>query len=621
VVPTFLRAPRAVRLVAAAAWLVAGAVTATTGGARAATPSGGAIDTSGTPVQWSFAPVVGTGVDPVLCPTPTCDKYALTVVLPTTDAATYYQSNTVKLSITLTWNNTVPTDLDLDAVSPSGTVYGPGNPDDFITGQENLTITDPQPGVWQVDSQAGAVVATPTAANAVAVMTASPGATGPVTASTSGPTFSNSASPPFGWTSGEPSVGPDWATGDVMYTGTGCINCNPFSARIHFDTSTSPPTATWTNVTPPQTSQVSLDPIGFMDHSGPTNDRWFMTELAGACSITAFTDNDGTTWTPSQGCGVPAGVDHETVGGGPYNPNAPGGPLTSYQDAVYYCSQDVATAFCARSDNGGLTFGPGVPVYSLTQCNGLHGHLKVGADGTVYLPNKDCYGHPSVVISHDNGLTWQIHQVTSLPSIGTGSDPSVGLGAKGTIYYGFQGYVNGDRHAYIAVSHDHGTTWKTYDVGAPVGIHNMEFAEVVAGDDNRAAFAFLGTAAPGDDQQASFPGVWDMYVATTSNGGYNWSVVDATPNDPVQRGCIWDQGGNNQCRNMLDFNDLQIDTSGRMYIAYTDGCSGACETDPNAPAADWLNGGSNFQGRYSSIASLLRQNSGQLLFSQKKTKR
>lgn len=608
------------RVLVAAAWVLAALASSQFGAAQAATPSGGTIDTSGTPVQWSFAPVVGTGVDPVLCPAPTCDKYALTVVLPTTDPTTYYQSNTVKLSITLTWNNTVPTDLDLDAVGPSGDVYGPGNPDDFTTGRENLTITDPQPGVWQVDSQAGAAVATPTAANGVAVMTASPGATSAVTASTSGPTFSNSAAPPFGWTSGEPSVGPDWATGDVMYTGTGCLNCPPFSARIHFDTSTNPATATWTNVTPPQTSQASLDPIGFMDHSGPTNDRWFMTELAGACSITAFTDNDGTNWTPSQGCGVPAGVDHETIGGGPYNPNAPGGPLTSYKDAVYYCSQDVATAFCARSDDGGLTFGQGVPVYSLTQCNGLHGHLKVGPDGTVYLPNKDCYGHPSLVISHDNGLTWQIRPVTSLSSIGSGSDPSVGIGAKGTIYYGFQGYVNGDRHAYVAVSHDHGTSWKTYDVGAPFGINNMEFAEVVAGDDNRAAFAFLGTGASGDDQQASFPGVWDMYVATTSNGGYNWSVVDATPNDPVQRGCIWDQGGNNPCRNMLDFNDLQIDNIGRMYIAYTDGCSGACETDPNAPAADWINGGSNFQGRYSSIASVLRQNSGQLLFSQKKTK-
>jgi hypothetical protein len=596
---------------------VAALASSRAGTTHAATPLSGTVNTSGTAVQWDFAPVAGSAVDAKLCPPPTCDKYALTVVLPTTDPTSYYQSNTVKLSLTLSWTNTVPSDLDLDAVSPSGDVYGPGSPDDFSTGQENITITDPQSGVWQIDSMAGAAVAVPTAAHGIAVMTASPGATSAVTASTSGPTFTNyAAPPPIGQISGEPSVGPDWATGDVMYTGTGCINCNPFSARIHFNSATNPPTATWTDVTPPQTSQASLDPIGFMDHSGPTNDRWFMTELAGACSITAFTDNDGANWTPSQGCGVPAGVDHETIGGGPYNPNAPGSPLTSYKDAVYYCSQDVATAFCARSDDGGLTFGQGVPMYTLTQCNGLHGHVKVDAAGNVYVPNKDCGGHPSVVISHDNGATWQIHQVTALPSVGTGSDPSVGIGPKGTIYYGFQGYVQGDRRAYIAVSHDHGATWKTYDAGSPFGIHNMEFAEVVAGDDNRAAFAFLGTGSQGDDQQSSFPGVWHMYVATTSNGGYNWSVVDATPNDPVQRGCIWDQGGNNQCRNMLDFNDLQIDNTGRMYIAYTDGCTGPCETDPNAAIA----GQPPYQGRYSGIASLLRQDTGQLLFSRSKHK-
>jgi hypothetical protein len=68
---------------------------------------------------------------------------------------------------------------------------------------------------------------------------------------------------------------------------------------------------------------------------------------------------------------------------------------------------------------------------------------------------------------------------------------------------------------------------------------------------------------------------------------------------------------------MLDFNDLQIDNTGRMYIAYTDGCTGPCETDPNAAIA----GQPPFQGRYSSIASLLRQNSGQLLFSQPKHKK
>jgi hypothetical protein len=78
--------------------------------------------------------------------------------------------------------------------------------------------------------------------------------------------------------------------------------------------------------------------------------------------------------------------------------------------------------------------------------------------------------------------------------------------------------------------------------------------------------------------------------------------VNATPGDPVQRGCIWSGGGSNACRNLLDFNDAQIDKQGRVLVAYTDGCknidfsyqtltgeaTGAthgpsqCDTDPNA---------------------------------------
>ena len=78
--------------------------------------------------------------------------------------------------------------------------------------------------------------------------------------------------------------------------------------------------------------------------------------------------------------------------------------------------------------------------------------------------------------------------------------------------------------------------------------------------------------------------------------------MNATPGDPVQRGCIWNGGGSNACRNLLDFNDATIDKSGRVLVAYTDGCANIdysystlaggvegvvhgpsqCDTDPNS---------------------------------------
>ena len=40
----------------------------------------------------------------------------------------------------------------------------------------------------------------------------------------------------------------------------------------------------------------------------------------------------------------------------------------------------------------------------------------------------------------------------------------------------------------------------------------------------------------GDDP--SWPGVWYLYISTTYDGGKTWTTVNATPNDPVQRGTI-----------------------------------------------------------------------------------
>jgi hypothetical protein len=255
---------------------------------------------------------------------------------------------------------------------------------------------------------------------------------------------------------------------------------------------------------------------------------------------------------------------------------------------VYYCSQDVATAFCARSDNGGLTFGAGVPIYDMTQCGGLHGHVKVSPDGTVYVPNKSCNGAQGVAVSTDAGVTWAVHTIPlSTPG---DSDPSVGVAADNSIY---EGFVNGDGKPEIARSTDHGQTFShPVDVGAALGIQNAVFPEVVAGDGTRAAFAFLGTTTAGDYNNPAFGesadgttytgGTWDLYIATTTDGGQTWQTVDATPNDPVQRGSICTSGTTcSSNRNLLDFNDITMDAFGNVLAAYADGCTGACVTSTN----------------------------------------
>jgi hypothetical protein len=558
----------------------------------------------------------------------------LTVVLPA-PAATFYQTMTAKLTITYTWTSTVPTDLDIFAISPNQADHGPGSPDDTSTGRgvEILTLTDPLDGLWHIRSVA-ALSPLPTSAHAVATLTVAPRPTvpPPPPPGPGAPTFVNYPAPedcsaahpppnciqpsPDSTTSsqhsaGEPSIGVNWNTGKVF------IEAGNHTLRVTFNDRTRPATASWEDKRSPF-SRVSLDPILFTDSGlfgGPN--RTFASQLDGACSETSFTDNDGDLWLPSQGCGLPAGVDHQTVGGGNYASPAP--RHSSYPHAIYYCSQDIVTAFCARSDDGGVTFGPGIPIYTFTsldalnilgptahpgQCGGLHGHIRIAPDGTAYVPNHDCkdannVDRPGMAVSTDNGLTWTVRTVPDAKTSRPGGDPSVASGSHNTIYFG---YVNVDGHPKIAVSRDRGLHWsKSKDVGTPFGIQKTQFPEVIAGDDNRAAFAFLGTRTAGDDQSADFTGVWHLYVAFTYDGGRTWTTVDATADDPVQRGCIWNGGGSNICRNLLDFNDITVDKFGRVLVGYADGCTGACMRDPT-------------QNTHDALATIGRQTGGRGLF-------
>ncbi len=587
--------------------------------AQTATPPSSSISSSSGPVSWDFAAVGGGTVTNVgiqdICPPGMCDDHDLTVVLPA-PAGIFYQTMTAKLTITYTWTSTVPTDLDVFAISPSGADHGPGSPDDTSTGPgiEILTVTDPVDGVWHIRSVA-ALAPVPTTAHSVVTLTtaARPTSPPPPPPAPGAPTFVNYPAPedctapntPPGCiqpamgsttasthSAGEPSIGVDWSTGKAF------IEAGNHTLRVTFNDSVTPATAFWEDQRSPF-ARLSLDPILFTDdgHFGGTN-RTFSSQLNLVTSELSFTDDDGNNWLPTQGSGQPAGVDHQTVGGGPYAVPAPA--VRAYPHAIYYCSQDIVTAFCSRSDDGGLTFGPGLPIYVFTSvsgvdrpvapgtCGGLHGHVRVSPDGTAYVPNEKCMdatgvSRPGVAVSTDNGLSWIVRTVPDAQSISPGSDPSVAAGANNTIYLG---YVNVDGHAKIAVSQDRGLHWsKSKDAGTPFGTQNAEFAEVIAGDDNRAAFAYLGTPTAGDTQSADFPGIWHLYVAFTYNTGRTWTTVDATPSDSVQRGCIWNQGGSNPCRNLLDFNDITVDKFGRVLVGYADGCTGSCVNDPSQNAS------------------------------------
>jgi hypothetical protein len=427
-------------------------------------------------------------------------------------------------------------------------------------------------------------------------------------------TFVNYAAPEgIAQDAAEPTLGVNWNTGKVLY------QAFLETVQVTFDDATLPATATWKDVSRPPTNIESLDPIL---HTDEITGRTIVSQLAPPCSIAAFTDSDGEPtatnpngYLPSAACGVGANFDHQTVHfGKSVQPN----PLYGPDRIAWYCSQVVVESTCAVSLDGGITFPIARPVYTfkgdlvgdplLVGCEGLHGHLNTSpVDGTAYLPNFACNtqadlatSRPSVVVSPDQGLTWTIRQVPDATSPNFDADPAVDVDGGNRAYLAYEDATSNVR---VATTTDRGQTWTpSVDLGAPYGIDNATMPTVIAGSDGRAAVAFLGTEAEaplnsdgvpenqsfdfdpdGNDPKAG----WHLYIAMTYDGGATWTTHDVTPDDPVQRGCIWwgsPQGVDTACqsaekRNLLDFIDIAVDEQGRVVVGWGDGCVKRCTTE------------------------------------------
>src|SRR2546430_1079174 len=281
----------------------------------------------------------------------------------------------------------------------------------------------------------------------------------------------------MGEASGEPSIGYNPVTHNAMYI------AGLQTLRVSFPEESpgvlgSCP-ATWQDASYIWTKTKSLDPILFTDQR---TGRTFVSQLdsvvppaspvlIGLNSFMAYSDDDGATWTPAQINPPDASYDHQTVGAGPYPASLSAlSNSVNKGDAVYYCAQAGVTAFCSRSDDGGLNFGRAMPVYTSantpagTGCGAIHGHVKVAADGTVYLPDRSCGGKQGVAVSTDAGTTWTVRPIPgSLPPGGI-LDPSVGIANDNTVYFAWTGPLpdsdgkptNSDNHVFVVVSRNRG---------------------------------------------------------------------------------------------------------------------------------------------------------------------
>jgi hypothetical protein len=508
-----------------------------------------------------------------------CDVFTVNLNLP----AGYWATRRGNLTASIKWADAPDgNDMDLYIVDEEGKIVGSSTTDNTVEASETAVFPNPGTGGrtyrvvvvnWlspvPIASAAGSVSFNLTPYTSI---TLPPGPTAPAYA----PRFHNFYPPSgLGEHAGEPSLGVNHKTGGVMYIAW------LETLRATFSDSTSPAGSNWANRSFLATNTRSNDPILFTD---PATGRTFVSQLIfpSKQSLSAFTNTDGDTWEISQGSGINAGVDHQTIGGGRFPANLTSIALDGYPNAVYYAAQDLVTAEFAISVDGGRTYGPAIPMYATDNCAGIHGHIKVSpVDGTAYVPVPSCAagevndgdGQQAVAVTKDGGLTWNLVRVPGTKA--SSWDPAVGVGSNGTVYFGYGD--NGDRTPRVSVWN--GTTWTASgDLGQAWGIKRIAFPAMVAGDDKRAAFAFLGTRHEGEalGSGAGFEGTWALYVSTTYDGGATWVTVNASGDDPVQRGNICDAGlgcpGSPDTRNLLDFMDVQMDAAGRILVGYADGC-------------------------------------------------
>ena len=400
------------------------------------------------------------------------------------------------------------------------------------------------------------------------------------------------------------SVGEDGAEPSIGVTSSGCIFFIAFEKVMR----SCDHGQSWEDVSGWMCAFQTNDPWGWVD---PVTDRIFNVQMQGLeTSWICYSDDDGLTWVGNpHDSGTTPINDHIKLATGPWTSSGYGigGQFSQayYETAVYYCYNKLAGIFCFTSFDGGATFNTGGLIFGLATTNGgLHGAITSAPDGTVYVTPR--VGTPTVIVSHDNGLTWFDRSMGE--DVGTPNPRKNSEVATDTESNAYHIWTGADEGVYMSRSTNSGETWEQTSIRiSPSAVISTVFPQIDAGDPGRIAITYLGSENASELNQSDIDGepwVGNAHYAPANVSyylyiTYSLNALDPEPvfhtvrvsPDPVQVGSIClnsgdcrDIGGSN--RNLLDFNDLHIDREGRVYVAFADGCTGVCATGNNSTPED-----------------------------------
>lgn len=298
--------------------------------------------------------------------------------------------------------------------------------------------------------------------------------------------------------------------------------------------------------------------------------------------------DDGDTWSPIFTENLGRGVyDHQKFATSAPGPNALPVAGVAHATTAIICYNALVATNCAVSFDNGITWPHDAPIWNTLQgpnCAGQQSHPTSSPEGIIVVAKAWGCAEPLIIISQDNGITWE----TKAGPSGVGADtldPEIAFTDDGAMYLLWQG---SDNHAYLARSDDIGSNWAgPWDI-TPPEMNSTIFAALHGGSEGRVAAAFHATNATGTPVDVDTTALWHTYIVTTENGHTSTpEFIAYQASDIIQVGGICK--GNRDCldgnRNLLDFIDGSVAPDGTFYAVVADGCVGDCETMPTLSAS------------------------------------
>jgi hypothetical protein len=331
---------------------------------------------------------------------------------------------------------------------------------------------------------------------------------------------------------------------------------------------------TWTHVDPRPVG-FAADRVLIVDKD---TGRVLIDDTYLGCTILAWSDDDGATWTNNpSACGSGA-TDHQKIAVGK-RITLPDTGL--YANLIYVCANGLSHTDCGVSNDGGLTFQNMAPHGA--GC-AFQGTPVADVNGVLYEPTSQC--GLKVRKTLNNGLTWG---EISVPAFSVSRDtPDLAVTSDSTVYVF---YTDATWKPVFMRGTNGGTAW-TGPHAVPVpGLTSAVFPSVVAGANGKIALSFYGTTdnpPAWDKNPGNAPASvkWHGYVAVVTDANAlapTVTPVQVTPAaDPLQIGPLSKLGSS--LNNIADYMDVDVGPDGRVYAVFTDGCLAGCTTSAQSTA-------------------------------------